>query len=1108
MANTRTYLNHLLQSTGITPACSEEERAAAEEIARIFADHGFDPEMQEFTASSSSKMVHAAMGVVLFIAAILMGISGALGIVGMLLALVVGVLYVLERMGKVKLPRLGQGGLSQNVIAYHKASGPLASPRNRPVVVVAHYDSPRAELLAREPFAAYRGLINKLLPFTMAAPAVVAILRLLPLPEGLKILLWVVAILASLVPLLCAVSAIMNHFVLPYTSGAVCNKSSVAAMLGVMDDVAPSRRAVEFPNDIPFEQFMEQERSQYQVAFDEASVADAPVYEEPQAAEIPVAMGVVDEPVAAIAEDTGVVADDSEDFAQDSYNDDFEEPALPDDLFEYVPEAEADEVVESQVVEAAATEPVPVEAEDEGTVVPDSPVNAAGNLRYGAQIIRELGMLPTDCELVYETTEPEVVDVPAEPAVEPVTPVAQEPVEVVAAPVAAVVETPAVLEVPAPVEVQAEETPAPAVDEPVVDVAPAAPVAAVAPVVASVAPIASQVITPAEEELAVPAIVEELVNQRGDEFEDEVEPAPDFDDAFEGVSEQDVQPEQSIEPEYEPTLDPGSTSVVEAISDEDVLDEPIETEMYEEPQGEFDSEWTDEPAVESEIAFEEEPELILTGEEDFEEIIPTDDMEIAEAEFEILDEEPVEADQLDGTMQAPALEDVDGTVQAPALEDETIAPDATVSVDMSAILPDQDEIAELADNVESEAELPAEAEAEPVTEDAEESTAEQGAEEGSAPVDDVASTQVFDANFGDRASTGTQAWPAQPEQRDTVDSLMAQISARLSPAEPAAPRNQRQINIPNIGSSTQSSVQVPAVTPVGPAAGANRRSALFDLPDPSAAPSDPFAATGSAAYVPGETSASDSGFSVINGTGSMAAPVENQYETIRSEAPVQEAPKKKRRGLFGRKKKEESSMSDWLGVDDDFDAKRDGRDIGSWDNFDDDGWKGGAAGDATEEELREAVTSMGDDELLGHDIWFVATGSSENDNAGMKAFLDTHRDKLRGVFLINLECVGSGDLAMVSVEGSKKAFKGDKRIMGLFSRVSADFHRPVSTVELPYVDTDARIAMERSLRAMTLAGVDATGFACSHNEEDLPVNLNAENIAYAADMVTEVIRRS
>ena len=30
MANTQNYINHLLQNTGITPACSEEERLAAD----------------------------------------------------------------------------------------------------------------------------------------------------------------------------------------------------------------------------------------------------------------------------------------------------------------------------------------------------------------------------------------------------------------------------------------------------------------------------------------------------------------------------------------------------------------------------------------------------------------------------------------------------------------------------------------------------------------------------------------------------------------------------------------------------------------------------------------------------------------------------------------------------------------------------------------------------------------------------------------------------------------------------------------------------------------------------------------------------------------------
>ena len=68
-------------------------------------------------------------------------------------------------------------------------------------------------------------------------------------------------------------------------------------------------------------------------------------------------------------------------------------------------------------------------------------------------------------------------------------------------------------------------------------------------------------------------------------------------------------------------------------------------------------------------------------------------------------------------------------------------------------------------------------------------------------------------------------------------------------------------------------------------------------------------------------------------------------------------------------------MSEWLGVDDDFDAKRRAAKLALRDNFDgdDNGWKGGATGvdGVTELELRDAITSMGDDELLGHDISFV-----------------------------------------------------------------------------------------------------------------------------------------
>lgn len=1057
MANSKKYLNHLLQRTEITPACSEEERTAADVIARIFTDHGFNPEIQEFTASSSRKNVSAIAGIVLFVATIFMGIGGALGIFGFLLVLALGVLYVLIRLDKISVPAIGANGLSQNVIAYHQASGPLASPRNRPVVVVAHYDSSRADLLSREPFANYRALINKLFPVAMVLPAAVAILRLLPLPGALKAVLWVIAILFSLIPLLRSVAFLFDRFAMPYTTGAICNKSSVAAMLGVMDTVAPLSRADEFPEDVPFEEYLDSLSGAYQSSYT-AEVEDEPLYQEESgqaelgdaeastADEMSISqpqLPVQEEPVVAFEQpeqDSSVATEETQ--ADDETVDD---TSANDDLLPVDSTSAATDAVADTVADAAEQAPV-------------LPLNAAGNLRFGKDTIRALGMIPAECDLEYDEGQFPVNE-----------------------PVAVPVETQG--------EEAVEETPA-AVSDEHADVA-AAAASAPAPAVVPIAPsLFDEEVTEEEEALAIPAVVAELVDGENTETDEAADEPAVFDEQCE---------EQVEEQVDEEPFDASQTSIVPPIPNELVEDQPVDAS-----QTSIVAPIPDELVEETPLpAVAEEQPLVLTGEEDFEEIIPTDDMEIVEADFELIEDESLPLDEVD----QPAEESEDGIAaediaqpEADEVEEEQVlpAPDETVSVDMAQVMDEQD------DNV------------------------EQG--NGDAPLTDgsegttVESTQVF-VPAEEISAGGTQAIPAQPQgtqampvqhqgtqampaQVETVDSLMAQIT----PAPAPAPRPQRQLNIPSLDSIPASpavpSTQIPPVTPTVRANPMANRSSLFDLPDPSAKPVDPFSSIPAPVDMDQPVVAKPT-FTVIDSTDVVSPLPQQQFETIHAATPVSATPVKKRRGLFGRKKKEETSMSDWLGVDEDFDAKRSGRDIGSWDNFEgDDGWKGGAAGEGSEDELRQAVTSLGDDELLGHDIWFVATGAAENDNAGMKAFLDEHRDKLRGVFIINLKCVGAGQLSMITTEGEHRTLKADKRITGLFSRVASDFHRPLASVEMPYIDTDAHAAMERSLRAMTLAGVEGSSFACAYTEQDHPINLNADNVNYAADLVTEVIRRS
>lgn len=1029
MANTQNYINHLLQNTGITPACSEEERLAAEDIAQIFRNHGFDPEVQEFNAPAPSRLAFAVTGILAFAGALLMGIGGGIGLVGTLLAIVGAVLYVLERTGHPVVSRLGKTGVSQNVIAYHKASGPLASPRNRPVVVVAHYDSPRAELLAREPYASYRALIAKLLPVATVAPAAVAILRILPLPGALKVLLWIVAILASLVALANAANIISNRFVLPYTSGAVCNKSSVAAMLGVMDNVAPFQGENEFPDDVPFDTYFgEQKRraeemaraaAEYAAAQQQNDYGNTIEYEEPAYTE-----DEYGQPVAPEGEQGEAFDEQIDGFEGASADETLIGVIAPESQVQDIP---AEEPVADESAAESAEEPAAAEqAEPE----PKLYRNAAGNIRFGSDAIRALGMLPESCTLDYEEGE--------EPTFEP----APQPDPVVAA---------------QPDEANAVETEADA--ETAID--PAAGLDVMAP-------------APAPEEL--------------DNTEDDYDAYP-----------QRVSYESDTDFSAELPVTTPHADIASAFSSIGASASHFFKGAFEKGKKLVDD-FEEKRAAAREAAEREAAAQQQAAEAE---------RERAAQEFEQNDaEQPVSVDVADATTSFEAPQPSPADVAGETATFETQQPvDSTVSFDATMTFEKQGTaIAEpLSAPVEDEPAAPDTVEDQSVAEQVAADSSEQEPEPVApeAPQADESrpySTQIF--TMPAPSDPGATVANAAPSQAETVDALMAQISSQASPRPNMNVPDPASAPAPMPSASPLASVPDPSMPSMQQANVASRTS-LFDLPDPSAQVNDPFAT----AQGPEPTSAP-----VV-----PPMPVSSDVQPLETiSAPAAPAAKPQKRGLgglFGRKKKnEQDSMSDWLGVEDDYDAKKSGRGIGSWDNFedDDDGWKGGATSSdgASAEDMLAAVASMGDDELLGHDIWFVATGASDCDGAGMKAFLAAHRDKLRGVFFINLESIGAGRLSVVTVEGEQQLLKGDRRIMNLVNKVCKSFHVDCGAFEMPYAKTDAYAALEASRRALTIAGVDGPRLACAHTEDDLPYNVNPTNIATVSEVVTEVIRRS
>ena len=1036
MANTQNYINHLLQGTGITPACSEEERLAAEDIAQIFRNHGFDPEVQEFNAPAPSRLAFAVTGILSFAGALLMGIGGSIGLIGVLLAIAGAVLYVLERTGRPVISRLGKTGVSQNVIAYHKATGPLASPRNRPVVVVAHYDSPRAELLAREPYAPYRALIAKMLPVATIVPAAVAILRILPLPGALKVLLWIVAILASLVALANAANIIANRFVLPYTSGAVCNKSSVAAMLGVMDNVAPYQGENEFPNDIPFDDYFgEQKRraeemaraaAEYAAAQQQNDYGNTIEYEEPSYTE-----DEFGQPIAPESEQGEVF---------DEQIDGFEGASADETLIGVIaPEAQAEaEVAAEPVADEDAVESIGAPAVAE----PSEPEpklyrNAAGNIRFGSDAIRALGMLPESCTLDYEEGEEPTVD--PEPA----------PVEPVAAPA----------------------------DEPVVDTEPETePEPSPAP----------------EPDTAAPApVVQDVYDDSASDYDEYPQRVSYESDTDFSADLPVATPHADIASAFSSIGASASSFFKGALAKGKKLVDDLEEKRA------AAREVAEQEAIAHQQAAEAERERAAREFEQHEAEQPAA-TEVAEATTSFEAQQPIDATEtLDAAkFDATITFEKQGTAIADPLSVSDESQDAADEIEAPEAEPAESVDAEQVENVDAETNTADEIEADAtVVVEQEETPVISNADE-SRPY----STQIFTMPApSDPGSTVANPASARVE---TVDSLMAQISSKAAPRPQMNIPDPASVPVLTPSSSPLASVPDPSLPSMQQANVASRTS-LFDLPDPSAQADDPFAT----AQGPEPTSAPVAPSMPVS---SGAQPIETISAPVAKEAKPQ---KRGLGGLFGRKKKnEQNSMSDWLGVEDDYDAKKSGRGIGSWDNFEDDdnGWKGGATSSdgASAEDMLSAVASMGDDELLGHDIWFVATGASDCDGAGMKAFLEAHRDKLRGVFFINLESIGAGRLSVVTVEGEQQLLKGDRRIMNLVSKVCKSFHVDCGAFEMPYAKTDAYAALEASRRALTIAGVDGPRLACARTEDDLPYNVNPTNIATVSEVVTEVIRRS
>ena len=651
------------------------------------------------------------------------------------------------------------------------------------------------------------------------------------------------------------------------------------------------------------------------------------------------------------------------------------------------------------------------------------------------------------------------------------------------------------------------------------------------------------------------AVVEQPAMTTVDDLEDE--PAP-LDEVM-PTPEEPAQAEASDEAEQYPMIEDDIADLAPA------TDEPVE--QFEPPVDVVVAD--DEPVAEAELASTEAfdaEQSVETGAE------PAWEPEESAAAYDDSPVEEIVEDQTVDVFEAPQAEEdqpemaeptVDAAQEAEPLEE--FVPEMAGEADDLASIDELDDVDELT-----------------VLEDEGESQPDPYATQLMDGLVFSTEEDVSDDELADKDVTGLTTFSAEAE---------ADVEDFLPVSDERIPKP-RAVDDPDWGKSSFK----PATVSVG------RRAMLLDLPDPSVISVDPLDASNSGAFAkPSTASAQDSAAMrsveaqrrldalrrvpspLDEPTGPTPKiepePVEEPQATVTEEEDSglprynkgknigSRTPKKnaKRKMRFGHRRKENTeqveSMGEWLGLDDDYDAKKDGRQIGSWDNFDDDGkrgkWKGGAtyrAGlrdddyyddaepltgepnfdeldmapayateggqmmDETEQnalddesmtELREAVLRLGDDDLIAHDVWFVGVGSSALDHAGMRAFLDEHRRDIRGAFLVNIDSVGAGDLKVLTSEGMGNKRRADRRMVRMFSSIADALHIDLGRADYSWDETDATPAMQRSVRVNTLMGVSTDGVpAHSHTSIDEPEYLDDQQIANVADLIAELIRRS
>ena len=1218
MAKTREYMDYLDDNIGIAPAYSEEEYQASETIAGIMREHDVETSVEEFDGRASSDLVRNALVIVMFVTLLLAGIlSDALHVIFLLVSIVASGLLVFNHFVRDLFEELGSTRRSQNVVAVRRARAEEVVRGSRPIVIVAHYDTPRESVMRRGSLAHYLPLLTRVAAICPAVVAVTLLFQImLFLPDAARMFMWIVGLVASVPALFVAIGSIVSGYG-NCTLGSNDNKSSVAALLAMVDKVSPAedrvtakaaakptrpRRRLTDAEPVVAPRTREVVEEVHGVRHGEDVLRGLGIlpetceitYEEPRVTVIEESP-VQDDDMDASPEKNdnefvdGAYDDDFENEFDEEYDDSYDEDGLRDEDEEYVDEGETsspgilsrlrglpslhreDEPTDEEEYAAEDDEqyfeddyyddetddyaPDEYESDDEAAVEDESYSDVAdGAEEPAAEEDYEDENLEDEYEdenledyddYVYEDEEFDSED---ERMGSSIGAWFSERISAIRARFASgekdddgwIDEDESQDEEEYFDEDESEDL----VEEDEGE------------------------LTDEEEFVDDGFYEDEDDTAQADEVSDDDSLSPeaedydadDYEDEYledEGAEEEYPEDEELVDEDEYPEDEEYLEDEEEYVDDEELLDEgeyledeeeyvdgpdddldayDEEEEYFLENHTQIEEEVTDDPDALADLAFDAELEENYASDFEYD-----DEYDTAYAEESYLqpyvdkvDTAPTYEDQ---AYEEPAYEEMNSEEHAWEEEDSETDTfetdqdyeeqyDEDVLEDDDALYDEyeDDDLYDSYDEVEEE-----EREARPTTSGQSivsrflglfrkggRGTSEQNAEgdvhdtygdeygqdeyyleEGESAYDEygelieeepVAQVPVDDgygASYGQEPlgdtyedeygeeyeheyledyddETYPEDLPAAPLpdpnmlhfDREEDDDIVARDDSGLNTISDSYDLYARDVDRES-RRTKPAAIEDPTwgtstYQPARPAMNIARRAALYDLPDPSGATVDPLA--------------DDYGY----------------------EEDVRET-----RGGF------------W----------NDGAN-----NAQADAWKGGAAirDDLRDEEtsmfdgeLQDAMLELGDGFLDEHDIWFVATGASGAGHSGIKAFLDAHRRDIRGAFLINLECVGAGDLAVYGREGIRNNKKADRRLVRMVLDVARDLHIGVDTANCDWNETDAASAMRARVRSVSIVGLDPDNLpALSQTADDVPENVNPDQVDDVVRIVTEVIRRA